>query len=60
MELWMKIGSAVLLGIMIFLMLPRARAMIQDSPAAQPGDWRSFILPLVAVAGFVLLLMQMV
>lgn len=60
MELWMKIGSAVLLGIMIFFMLPRARAMIQDSPAAQPGDWRAFILPLVAVAGFVLLLMQMV
>ena len=33
-DMWMKIGSAVLLGAMIALLLPRARHMIQNSPAA--------------------------
>ncbi len=60
MDLWMKIGSAVLLGAMILLMLPRVRQATRESPAAGPGDWRAFVLPVLAVAGFVLLLMQLV
>ena len=59
-DMWMKIGSAVLLGAMIALLLPRARHMIQNSPAAESGDWRAFLLPIVAVAGFVALLMWLV
>lgn len=60
MDMWMKIGTAMLLGFMLIMLLPRARSMLTNSPAAQPGDWRAFILPVVAVAGFVLLLMQLV
>ncbi len=60
MEMWMKVGSALLLGFMLFMLWPRARDMLTNSPAAQPGDWRGFILPLLAVAGFVVLLMKLV
>ena len=60
MDMWMKVGSAMLLGFMLFMLWPRARDMLTKSPAAQPGDWRGFILPLLAVAGFVVLLMKLV
>ena len=60
MELWMKIGSAVLLGLMIVLLIPRARDMVANSPKAEAGDWRAFVLPLLAVVGFVLFLMWVV
>ena len=56
----MKVGTAVLLGLMILFLLPRAKDMLHNSPAAQPGDWRAFLLPCLAVAGFVLLLMWLV
>ena len=60
MELWMKIGSAILLGGMLLLMFPNARHWLRESPAAQPGDWPAFIAPLLAVGGFVALLMWLV
>ncbi|MGR8918376.1 MAG: hypothetical protein ACU85V_02065 [Gammaproteobacteria bacterium] len=60
MEMWMKIGSAVLLGMMIILLLPQAKRMLNESPEAQAGDWQSFLLPLLAVGGFVALLMWLV
>ena len=56
----MNILSALLLVALIVLVVPRARQMLNDSPAAQPGDWQSFLLPLVAVVLFVVLLMRMV
>lgn len=60
MELWMKIGSALLLGTMLVMLLPRARQMFAESRPAAAGDWRAFLLPAAAVAGFVLLLMWLV
>jgi hypothetical protein len=60
MDLWLKIGSAVLLGIMLVLLIPRARDMVANSPAAEPGDWPAFLLPLVAIAAFVAFLMWVV
>lgn len=60
METWLKIGTAVLLGGMILMLLPQARQMLRHSPAPQAGDWQAFILPLVAVAAFVALLMWLV
>ena len=56
----MNIVSALLLVALIVLLLPRAKQMLTDSPPAQSGDWRSFLLPLVAVCLFVLLLMKLV
>jgi hypothetical protein len=54
---WLKIGSALLLGMMLLLMLPQAKSWLKKSPTAQPGEWLSFILPLACVAGLVILLM---
>ena len=56
----MNIVSALLLVAMIVLLVPRARQMMNDTPAAQPGDWQSFLLPLVAVCLFVVLLVKLV
>ena len=56
----MNIVSALLLVALIVLLVPRARQMLSDSPPAQPGDWQSFVLPLVAVCLFVVFLMKMV
>lgn len=56
----MNILSALLLVAMIVMLLPRARQMLTQSPPAQAGDWRSFVLPLLAVCLFVLLLMKLV
>ena len=60
MDLLMKIGSAVLLGAMLFLIFPQVKNMVENSPKAERGDWASFVLPLALVAGFVAILMQLV
>ena len=60
MDMWMKVGSALLLGAMIVMLSPRAMQMMKESKAAEAGDWPSFILPLLAVGCFVALLMAMV
>lgn len=57
MDLWMKIGSALLLGAMILFLLPRAKQMMQESPKAEPGQWQSAIIPILLVIGFVVFLM---
>ncbi|HMM74981.1 MAG TPA: hypothetical protein PJ986_04685 [Gammaproteobacteria bacterium] len=54
----MKIGSAVFLGLMIAFLLPRAKAMMENSPEAKPGDWTGALIPIFGVLGFVLLLMS--
>ena len=58
--MWMKIGSALLLGIMLILLFPQAMNMLKNSPEAEEGDWRAFILPMLAIGGFVALLMWLV
>jgi hypothetical protein len=58
--LWMKIGSAVLLVMMLVFIIPRARHMIKESPKGTPAQWVSFLIPIGIVVLFVLLLMQMV
>lgn len=60
MDLWMKIGTALLLGMMIFVLFPQAKHMMKHSPEAEPGDWGSFLVPVLVVAGFVALLMWLV
>jgi len=57
---WMKIGSALLILAMIIFLFPRAKQMLKESPEAKPGDWHGAILPILAVVGFVLLLIVMV
>jgi hypothetical protein len=57
---WMEIGMAILLGMMIIMLLPRAKAMLTQSPKAEPGDWQGAILPILLVVGFVILLIMLV
>ena len=60
MDLWMKIGSAALLVIMLIILFPRARQMMKESPKGTTAQWMSFLVPIGIVVVFVLLLMQMV
>jgi len=57
---WMKIVAAIALVAMIAFMFPRAKMMMKHSPKAEKGDWQSFLLPIIAIALFIVLLVQMV
>lgn len=59
MDLWMKIGSAVLMGMMLVFLFPRAKQMLQDGPKGTSQEWISALIPLVLVVGFVVLLMAL-
>jgi hypothetical protein len=56
MELWMKIGSALLLGTMLLILWPRAKVMIKESPKGSADEWKSALIPLLLVAAFIVLL----
>jgi len=60
MDLWLKIGSAVLLVTMLVVLFPRARQMMKESPKGTTSQWISFVVPVGIVVLFVLLLMQLV
>lgn len=60
MDMWMKIGAAILIGAMIAMLLPQLKAMRQRSEEAPPADWPAVVLPLAAVVAFVLLLIALV
>lgn len=60
MEMWMKIGSAILLGGMLLYLWPRARVMIKESPKGSAAEWKSALIPLLLVALFVVLLIMAV
>jgi hypothetical protein len=57
---WMKIGSALLLVMMILFLWPRAKQMMSETRKAEPGEWQSVLLPILAVVGFVVLLVMLV
>ena len=57
---WVKIGSALFLLAMLVFIFPRMRDAVKHSPKGNMQDWMGFIIPLVAVIGFVILLIMMV
>jgi len=57
---WLKIGSAVFLIAMIVFMWPRMKHAVENSPKGTMNDWMGFIVPLAAVIGFIILLINMV
>jgi archaellum biogenesis protein FlaJ (TadC family) len=59
MDLWMKIGSAVLMGVMLVFLFPRAKQMLQEGPKGSSQEWVSALIPLALVIGFVVFLMAM-
>jgi len=57
---WMKITAALVLGAMLVYLFPRAKLMLKQSPRGSSEDWRSVLIPLLAVILFVILLISMV
>ncbi len=57
---WIKIGSAALMIGMLFFIYPRVRQAMKHSPKGTTQDWMGFVVPLVAVIGFVVLLIMSV
>ncbi len=58
--LWVQILSAILIGMMILVLAPRANQMLKHSPKPQQGDWQAVLLPIAAVVAFVILLVMLV
>lgn len=57
---WMKITSALFLLAMIVFLFPRMRDAVKNSPKGSMNDWMGYLIPLVAVIGFIILLINMV
>lgn len=57
---WMQILGAVAGVMMLFAMWPAYKYWSANSPKAGEGDWQAALIPLVAVAGLVLLLIMAV
>ncbi len=60
MDLWMKVGSAILLATMLIILFPQARRMIKESPKGSASDWMSALIPIGLVAAFVVFLVMAV
>ncbi|WP_297529238.1 hypothetical protein [Thiohalobacter sp.] len=59
-SLWLKIGSALLMGLMVILLWPRAMELLRNGPRGTAEDWKAALVPLALVVGFVVLLILMV
>jgi len=57
---WIAITSAIFLGAMMVFIFPRMREAVKNSPKGNMQDWMGYIIPLVAVIGFIILLINMV
>lgn len=56
---WMKIASAVALGLMLLFLAPRAKEIVANTPKGSASDWQAAILPLLIVIGLVAFLMSL-
>ena len=59
-NIWLQVGLAVTMGMMLVFLYPRAKHWMQNSPKPEQGDWIAAVLPLLAVVGFVILLIMLV
>ncbi|WP_210330269.1 hypothetical protein [Aliikangiella sp. G2MR2-5] len=57
---WMKIGSAILLTMFIFMVFPRVRQELKHGKKGSQQEWMGALALLGGVALFVWLLMQSV
>jgi hypothetical protein len=55
---WMKIVSAVALGLMLIALIPRAKNVLGGTPKGSAADWQAAVLPVLAVIVFVAILMS--
>ncbi len=57
---WIKIGSALFILAMLVFIFPRMRHAMKHAPKGTAKDWQGAIIPIIAVIGFVILLILMV
>ena len=57
---WLQIGSAALMIGMLVMIFPRVRHAMKNAPKGTTQDWMGYVVPLVAVIGFVVLLIMSV
>jgi hypothetical protein len=57
---WLKIASGIALAAMFFYLLPSAKRMVKNSPKGSMNDWLGYIIPMVGIALFIVLLIQLV
>lgn len=55
-DMWLKLGSALFIAAMLVMIWPRARIMMQEGRKGSTAEWKAAIIPLLAVIGFVILL----
>jgi hypothetical protein len=60
MELFLKIGLAAVLLMLVWRLYPAAKEQMKNGPKGSSSDWKGLILPLVLLIGFVFLLIMMV
>jgi len=59
-ELWYQIPMAILLGVMIFRMIPAAKSWLQNGPKGSSKEWLNVSMLLAAVVLFVTFLIVVV
>ena len=57
--MWMQIGWALVLVVMLFFMVPRLNAALKESPKGSVVQWMGALIPLGLVLLFVLLLVKL-
>lgn len=57
---WMKIISAIALGLMIMYLLPRAKQMMKASEEVENKDWMGVLIPIAGVVLFIVFLVSIV
>ncbi|BAO44233.1 hypothetical protein [Thiolapillus brandeum] len=60
MNIWLQIGMAVTIVLMLVFMYPATKHWLKNSPKANKGDWPAVFVALALVVGFVLLLILLV
>ena len=60
MEIWEAILAGVLVLAVLFFFGPGAKRAAEKAPKAGAGDWRAALIPILLVAGFVVLMLLMI
>lgn len=55
-DTWLMIGSALFTLAMLVMIWPRARVMMREGRKGTAAEWKSALIPLLLVVGFVVLL----
>ena len=60
MDLWEAILAGVLVLAVLYFFGPGAKRAAEKAPKAGAGDWKAALVPILLVAGFVVLMLLMI